>query len=149
MSETKKRFDPNNLMIGGRLTRDPELRYNAEQKPYTVITVANNQGERTNFISIPIWGQQAENVCRYLEKGRYVIVEGKLISYDKGEGDQRETVIMVGFPRVYFMPDGKGGKKSDNKSSDPFGYGDMPSFDSDSNSGGSYSANITEDDIPF
>ena len=43
MSETKKRFDPNNLMIGGRLTRDPELRYNAEQKPYTVITVANKR----------------------------------------------------------------------------------------------------------
>lgn len=150
MSNYKKRFDPNTLMIGGRLTRDPELRYNSEQKPYTFITVANNQGERTNFISIPIWGQQAENICRYLKKGRYVIVEGRLMSYDKGEGNQRETVLIVGFPRVYFMPDGKGnGGKKDN--SEPFGgygdYNDYPSFGSDD--GDSFSANISEDDIPF
>ena len=144
MSNEKKKYDPNVVMLGGRLTKDPELKYNNEEKPYTVIRIANNQGERTNFISIPIWGNQAENVCRYLKKGRYVMVEGKLISYDKEKGENRETVILVGLPRVYFMPDSGGGRKSVD---DDF----APPADETSNSSGDdeYNIDITEDDIPF
>ena len=74
-------------MIGGRLTRDP-VRYNAGK--HTVIKPAIR--ERTNFISIPIWGQQAKMFVVIL-KSRYVIVEGRRFPYDKGEGDRRKPLL--------------------------------------------------------
>ena len=154
-----KKYDPNTVTIGGRLTRDPELTFKENQKAFTVISVANNQGEQVNFISIPVWGKQAEDICKYMSKGRYVIVEGKLISFTKSKDNKNETVLMVGFPRVYFMPDGK---NSNNQSNSNSSYSDNsnpqgnPQGDSQGNPQGDsvddfgYSPDgITDDDLPF
>ena len=75
----------NRVILIGRLTRDPELRYTANgigvctfsiavNRPYT-----NQAGERpVDFIDIVAWRQLAETVATYMTKGRLVAVEGRL-----------------------------------------------------------------------
>ena len=73
----------NHFMVGGNLTRDPELRHLPGGRAMTRFTVAVNQyasdGEQTyercDFIPITSYGLQAENDARYLRKGQAVLVE--------------------------------------------------------------------------
>ena len=91
----------NRVILIGRLTRDPELRYTANgiamctfsiavNRPYT-----NQAGERpADFIDIVAWRQLAENVANYMTKGRLVAVEGRLQTrtYENQEGQKRKAV---------------------------------------------------------
>lgn len=94
----------NRVMLVGRLTAKPELRYTGSNVPYARFTVAvnrtfsNNNGEReTDFINCIIWRKQAENVCNYLNKGSLVSVEGRIQtgSYDDKDGNKRYTTDVV------------------------------------------------------
>lgn len=94
----------NRVILIGRLTRDPELRYTANgvgmctfsiavNRPYT-----NQAGERpADFIDIVAWRQLAENVANYMTKGRLVAVEGRLQTrtYENQEGQKRKAVDVV------------------------------------------------------
>lgn len=85
----------NRVILIGRLTRDPELRYTPTGVAVAQFTLAvdrpfsNQQGEReTDFIPIVTWRQLAETCAQYLRKGRLAAVEGRLQvrSYDNAEG---------------------------------------------------------------
>lgn len=95
----------NKVMLIGRLTAKPELRYTASNVPYARFTVAvnrsfsNQNGQReTDFINVIVWRKQAENVCNYLDKGSQVSVEGRIQtgSYDDKDGNKRYTTDIVG-----------------------------------------------------
>ncbi len=87
----------NVVVLIGRLTRDPELRYTNSQMPVCSATlavdrpVARSQGneKQTDFIRITLFGKQAEIFSRYLTKGRQVAVEGRIQtgSYQNQKGD--------------------------------------------------------------
>lgn len=90
----------NKVLLVGRLTAKPELRYTATNTPYTRFSVAVNRqftnanGEReTDFINVVVWRKQAENVCNYLNKGSLVSVEGRLQTgnYTDKDGNKRYT----------------------------------------------------------
>lgn len=75
----------------GRLTSDPELRQAPSGSNTCRFTVAVDRGtssstneRQTDFISVVAWDKNAEFVCRYMRKGRLIIVEGNLKtgSYD-------------------------------------------------------------------
>ena len=75
----------NRVMLIGRLTAKPELRYTSSNIPFARFSVAvnrtfsNSQGQReTDFINVVVWRKQAENVCNFLDKGSLVSVEGRL-----------------------------------------------------------------------
>lgn len=75
----------NKVILIGRLTRDPELRYTASGKELTSFSIAvdrrfkNPQGERqTDFFRCKAWGQTALFVSNYVTKGRLVAVEGRI-----------------------------------------------------------------------
>lgn len=75
----------NKVMLIGRITAKPELRYTPSNVPTTRFSVAINRtftnanGEReTDFINVVVWRKQAENVCNYLNKGSLVAIEGRL-----------------------------------------------------------------------
>ena len=94
----------NRVMLIGRLTAKPELRYTGSNLPYARFTVAvnrtfnNAQGQReADFISVIVWRKQAENVCNFLNKGSLVSVEGRLQvgSYDDKDGNKRYTTDVV------------------------------------------------------
>ncbi len=66
----------NRVILVGRLTRDPELRYTPSGVAVATFTLAvnrpftNQQGEReTDFIQCVVWRRQAENVANFLKNG--------------------------------------------------------------------------------
>ena len=77
----------NHTGLQGRLTATPELRYTPSGTAITSFTLASDTGRKTkdgnritNFIDCVAWRQQAEYACKYLTKGRLVIVDGELTS---------------------------------------------------------------------
>lgn len=86
----------NKAILIGRLTRDPELRYTSSNRAVCQFTIAidrpfTNQtsGQReTDFINVVVWDRTAENVGKYMAKGRLIAVEGRIQTrnYDNNEG---------------------------------------------------------------
>ena len=94
----------NRVILIGRLTRDPELRYVPSGQPVASFTLAvdrpftNQAGEReTDFIDIVAWRKLADQVSQHLSKGRLVAVEGRLQirSYETQDGQKRKVAEIV------------------------------------------------------
>ena len=91
----------NRVCLIGRLTAKPELRYTTSNIACTNITIAidRNYGEekKADFINVVVWRKQAENVCKYLDKGSLVSVEGRLQqnSYENRDGNRRYKLDVV------------------------------------------------------
>ncbi|MBI4279428.1 MAG: single-stranded DNA-binding protein [Armatimonadetes bacterium] len=94
----------NRVILIGRLTRDPELRYVPSGQPVASFTLAvdrpftNQQGERgTDFIDVVAWRRLADQAAQFLKKGRMVAVEGRLQirSYETQDGQKRKAAEVV------------------------------------------------------
>ena len=75
----------NQVGLVGRITKDPELRYYNEKRPYAVFTLAinrsykNNQGNvEADFIQCCAWGRLAETVAKHCGKGSMIGINGRL-----------------------------------------------------------------------
>lgn len=87
----------NRIILLGRLTKDPEVRYTNTGKVVCQFTLAvdrpfaNQEGQReADFIPVVIWGKQAETCGNSLTKGQRALVEGRLQirSYDGKDGNK-------------------------------------------------------------
>lgn len=147
----------NNVVLIGRLTRDPELRYipssGSAVSNFTLaidkeISKAKKQEMESknqptaDFIRISTWGNVAENCAKYLAKGRLVAVQGRLQSgqYEK-DGITRYTTEVVAF-NVEFL---EWGDKPQGNSQD---QGSSTSDSSDKSDIDDFHP-IDNDDIPF
>lgn len=95
----------NRVVLVGRLTRDPELRYTANGAAVASFTLAvnrqftNSQGEReADFINCIIWRKAAENFAKFTSKGSLVGIDGRLQTrnYENQQGQRvyvTETVV--------------------------------------------------------
>ena len=101
----------NSVVLIGRLTRDPEVRYTAAtQMAVATFTIAIDRpvragGEKqTDFPRITVFGKQAENCEKYLAKGRLVGIQGRLQtgSYQNKDGATVYTTDVVA-DRVEFL----------------------------------------------
>lgn len=123
----------NRVILIGRLTRDPELRYTASGVAVATFTLAvdrpyaNQQGQReADFIRVKVWRKLAETVANNLGKGRLVAVDGRLEvrSYDAQDGTKRYTTDVVA-EDVRFLDWPKegqaGGRQQFGGVDDPFG----------------------------
>ena len=115
----------NRVFLIGNLTRDPELRYTPSGMAVVNLRLAANHrfkdrsGELkqdTCFINIVVWDKQAETCNQYLQKGRSVLIEGRLQSrsWKDSEGRNR-NVIEVRADRVVFLNGGGQRKPEANK----------------------------------
>ena len=72
----------NKFIVVGNLTKDADLRYTGNGKPYSKFCIANNEGygdnQKTNFFNCTLWGKSAENISRFLTKGQKVLITGKI-----------------------------------------------------------------------
>ena len=108
----------NRVMLIGRLTRDPELRYTPSGTPVCNLGIATNRygqdqnGERrefTDYHDIVAWNQGnrklAELCAQYLQKGRLVYVEGRLQtrSWDDAQSGQKRYKTEVNASDVQFL----------------------------------------------
>lgn len=133
----------NQVVLIGRLTHDPELRYTAGGGvPVTTFSLAverpftNQQGEReADFIKIVTWRKQAENVANYLSKGSLAAVSGRLQirSYEDNDGVKRKVAEVVA-DNVRFLDRGRSADQSQS------GNIEGPAGDD---------LDIGDDDVPF
>lgn len=100
----------NKVVLIGRVTRDPELRYTASNVPSTRFTLAvnrpfeNQNGEReADFINIVVWRKQAENVKKYVSKGSLIAVEGRIQTGSYEKDGQRVYTTDVVADNVQFL----------------------------------------------
>ena len=128
----------NNVVLIGRLTRDPEVRYISEsQTAVATFTVAidrpvkSGQEKKTDFPRITVFGRQAENCERFLTKGSRVGIQGRIQtgSYTNKNGQTIYTTDVIA-DRVEFLSTSD--KKKDGETEIPSGF-----------------AAIADDDIPF
>lgn len=157
----------NRVVLVGRLTKDPELRYTPNGVAVATFTLAvnrpfNNQnGEReADFINIVVWRKPAENVANYLKKGSLAGVDGRINTrnYENNEG-RRVYVTEVTAESVQFLePKGSGGGNGGSQgggnnqggnnnqgSGNNQGWRDNP----DPFAGNGQPLDISDDDLPF
>ena len=150
----------NKVVLIGRLTKDPELKFTpGAGTAVATITLAvdrrfSKDGQReADFISVVIWGKQAETTANYMSKGKLMGVSGRIQtrSYDAKDGTKRYVTEVVA-EEVQFLEWGNGAGSGANKSagfSGGSGYG-MPS--EPSFGGMPYDEDMTpvdDGDIPF
>lgn len=94
----------NKVMLIGRLTKDPEVRYTPTQKVVSSFTLAvgkdfkNADGTRdADFVPIIAWGKTAEMCGNNLAKGTRILVEGRISvrNYDDADGNRRWITEVV------------------------------------------------------
>jgi len=158
----------NKVVLIGRLTRDPELRYTGSNTAVATFSLAvnrnftNQQGEReADFINIVVWRKQAENVKNYLSQGSQVAIEGRIQtrSYDDNNGQKRYVTEVVA-DNVEFLSSknssnsSNGGSNSQSSEPSPYDFGPAPEpkgTNVDSNPFADFGASIevSDDELPF
>ena len=88
----------NKVLLIGRITSSPELKYTENNKAYTKVCLAiNRYTDGTDFINVKIWNKQAENVCNYLDKGSLILVEGTMMvnQYEDKDGNKKTSTEII------------------------------------------------------
>ena len=88
----------NQVILIGRLTKDPELRETSNGKPVASFTLAVDKfGEGADFINCVVWNKQAENLAKYQKKGGQIGVSGRLQTrdYDDEKGNKRYVTEVI------------------------------------------------------
>lgn len=168
----------NNVVLVGRLTKDPDLRYTSNGTGVATFTLAVNRnftsqsGEReADFINCVIWRKSAETLANYARKGTLLGVTGRIQtrSYDNQQG-QRVYVTEVVAENFQLLESRSASEQrrttdtdTSSASNGSSGFGNnnfnqnqssqpsgMPNFDRDnSDPFGSSSIDISDDDLPF
>ena len=168
----------NNVVLVGRLTKDPDLRYTASGTAVATFTLAvnrnftNQSGNReADFINCVIWRKSAETLANYARKGTLLGVTGRIQtrSYDNQHGLRVYVTEVVadnfqllesrsasenrqqsgGFQSSGQSAGGFGGNNNSNQTSQS--SNGMPDFDRDTSDpfGSSSTIDISDDDLPF
>ncbi len=133
----------NKVILLGRLTAKPELRYTSSNTAFVRFSVAVNRnftnadGKRdADFINIVAWRKQAETISKFFDKGNLIAIEGRLQtgSYDDRDGNKRYTMD-VALDNFEFVE----GKNSRSQSEDnsynnepsPYDYQDNVNIEND------------------
>ena len=134
----------NHIVVMGRLTRDPELRYTQAQVPVASFTVAVDRDfsgrdggdKQTDFIDCVAWRQTGEFVSKYFTKGSMAVVSGRLQIRDwtDRDGNKRRSAEIVA-DNVYFGES----KRSRDEGAYPSGGYQRPAASAPARDGG-YSA---------
>lgn len=141
----------NKVVLVGRLTKDPELRYtpgnNVATLSFTIAVNRNyknaNGGYDADFIPVVVWRGLAEMLAKHLKKGARVAVAGRIQtrSYDANDGSKRYVTEVVADDATIIDWDGaaqQGGQRNGSYPSD----GDVPPA-------GFTSVDEMDDEVPF
>lgn len=118
----------NKVVLVGRITKDPELKYTPNNIPVVQFTIAvnrtyqNKAGEKqADFINCVVWRQQAENFAKFMRKGSLIGIDGQIQtrSYDDPNGVKR-YVTEVLCETIHFL-EPKSSARGES-------YGDYPSM---------------------
>lgn len=95
----------NKIVLLGRLIKDPELRtVESGEKVFTKFIIAVDRNfksadgtRKADLIPVTVWGKKAEVICRYMKKGSYISLSGRLRtgSYEDKEGNKKYIAEVV------------------------------------------------------
>jgi single-strand DNA-binding protein len=146
----------NKIIIVGNLGRDPELRYTPQGTAVCNFSVATNERRRdkageqqdvTTWFRVNAWGRQAENVSKYLAKGRRVYVEGRLHveEWNDRDGKSRYT-LEVNASDIQFLDSAADVEGMPARQQSQAG---APAPRSSGGDGSSHEPEVEDDEIPF
>jgi len=142
--------DINRVTLVGRLTRDPELRHLPSGSPVLEFGLAVNGRQqdsggqwvdKPNFFDVKVYGNQAEFLSQYLQKGRRVGIDGRLDwrSWEAQDGTKRSKVDVVA-QTVQFL---------DSRGEGEGGGGQFVPAGATASQGADFPPAAADDDIPF
>ncbi len=119
----------NRIIIAGNITRDPETKATPGGTLLAKLTVAvsdrykdkatGQTKEKTSFIPVTVWREQAKNCERYLHKGDPVLVEGKLDILQYEKDGQKKTSVSINATSVQFLSSPRAQEKADGRGTEP------------------------------
>lgn len=118
----------NQATIMGNLTRDPELRTTPNGANVCNLSVALNSSykdkdgnwqEKTDYIEVQVWNKLGENCDKWLQKGRPVLVSGRLQTRQWEQDGQKRSKTEIVANDVVFLSTEKSGAKVDNQTDIP------------------------------
>lgn len=123
--------DLNKVILLGRLTRDPELRFTQSGTAVCDFDMAINRRSRTpdgdnreevTFVTCTVWARRAEAVSKHLKKGSQALVEGRITQdrWETPEGKKRSK-LKVTAESVIFLGSGRGGNSGSEERSEAAG----------------------------
>jgi single-strand DNA-binding protein len=151
----------NRVVIVGRLTKEPELKYTPNSIPVCTFTLAVNRpfsnqgGEReADFINCVVWRKPAENAANYLKKGSLCGVDGRIQTRNfDGQDGKKVYITEVVAESVQFLE--RKPQNGENSGGNYQSNTNTPQNNQNQNAGhyGSYDNNgipdISPDDLPF
>ena len=139
----------NRVVLVGRLTKDPDLKYTPSGVAVATFTLAvnrqfsNQSGEReADFINCVVWRKPAENVSNFLKKGSLAGVDGRIQTRNfEGQDGKRVYITEVVAESVQFLEPRSGGEQRNEQSN----------TNTSNNTYGSENGqiNVSDDDLPF
>jgi single-strand DNA-binding protein len=150
----------NRVVLVGRLTKDPELRYTSSNIPVSKFTLAVNRtftgpsGEReADFIQCVVWRKQAENLVKFVRKGSLIGVEGRIQtgSYDDKDGIRKYTTEVIGDSVQFLEPKSAVQDKSSFNDNSRQDYPQNNNYQNNNNTKkeSTPTIDVAEDDLPF
>ena len=142
-------FNFNKVILGGRLTADPELKQTPSAIAVTSFSIAVNrrttkeneaQAQNADFINCVAWRNTAEFICRYFKKGSSICVTGSLQTrnWTDGQGQKRYATEVV-IDEAHFV---------DSKSESGAEFG-APAFSTPREAAPKFEELSNDDDLPF
>ncbi len=147
-------FNLNKVILGGRLTADPELKQTQSGIAVVSFTIAVNrryskdsaQQNESDFFNVTAWRATAEFVSRYFRKGSSICITGSIQNRNwvdqEGQKHYRTDIVA---DEVMFVDS----RSDSSAASDSFGSAPAPSFSSPSGSAPKFEEIKTDDDLPF
>lgn len=150
----------NKAIVVGNLGADPEIRYTQSGAAVCNLRVATNEvwtdkegtrNERTEWHRIVVFGKQAENCEKYLEKGRQVYVEGRIQTqeWEDRDGNTRYTTEIVATTVQFLSGGGGGGPSYDSSYDQSRGGGGGGKRGGGGGGNNDFNQSFDDDDIPF
>ncbi|WHY76086.1 single-stranded DNA-binding protein [Neobacillus sp. WH10] len=140
----------NRVVLVGRLTKDPDLRYTPNGVPVATFTLAVNRPfskeKESDFINCVVWKKAAENVANFLKKGSLAGVDGRIQTRNyEGQDGKKIYVTEVVAESVQFLEP----KKDGNKQPDNGGLYAPTSSTKIDNDPFQNGVGISDDNLPF
>ena len=148
-------FNFNKVILGGRLTGDPELRSTPNGVQVTSFTVAVNrrfsggadQQSQADFINVVAWRERAEFIARYFRKGSALCITGSIQtrSWQDQQGQKRYATEVVADEAMFVDSKNESGTTAGQYGADSY---NAPSYSSPA-SAPKFEELKTDDDLPF
>ncbi len=113
----------NKIILIGRLTRDPEIKFSTSGTQIATFSLAVDRGknDETDFVNVVAFGKTAEFIGNYMTKGRLILVDGQLrIEKYQKDGEQK-TAVKVVANQVRFMETKKNAGNGELTDEEAFG----------------------------